>query len=134
LKLKHIITICIASSILFIGCGKNETSAPNSTVATSSTTVYKSTTTVKPKNTLMDIYFENMSEYFPKATKAELLDIGEQACAVIDAFGSVSSALAAIATDPDFANMQYEVGITIGSAVPVLCPEYEAELRRIVNS
>lgn len=134
MKLKYIITICVASTLLFVGCGKSESSSSDTTISTTSTTAYKSTTTVIPKNTLMDIYYKTMGEYFPGATEEEMLDIGNKACAAIDSYGSVSATLAAIVTDPDFADIQYETGIVIGSAVPVLCPEYEAELRRIVNS
>lgn len=132
MKLKYVIGICIASTVLFIGCGKNSSSL-DSAQSTTSTTVYKTTTTAKPKNTLMDAYYESMSVYFPRATKAELLDIGEKACDMIDAYGSVSATILAISTDPDFVDMQYEAGVAIGSAIPTLCPEYQAELLRLVK-
>jgi len=129
MKRKYFIAALVASCILMIGCGTSSKTSTSATTAPS-TTVYKNTTTTSSFS-MIDIYVATMKEYFPGATRSDIIDVGQKACATIDAYGSVKAAIAAISVDPDFAGMQYEVGIVIGSSIPAFCPEYQAELNRL---
>jgi hypothetical protein len=118
------------AALTLIGCG-----AATESSSTTTTTIQKNTTTTQSKyDRQLSAYLDEMSDRFPYSSEAELVSLGENACNVVDAFGSVASAFVAIAEDPDWTvEMAGDAGYTFGVAIPVFCPEYLSELNRIVR-
>lgn len=132
IKIAALTVACFA--LLASACGsspsKEEVVNTTTTAPKATTTIPKTTTTSAP---LIDAYVEVMRDYFPGASRSELIDLGKTACEVIDESGSITSALISIATDPSWAGMEEMAGYTIGVSVPVFCPRYMPELNRITQ-
>lgn len=126
MKSKLAVLIILASSAFAVAC------SPSTDTPASPTTTYRTTTTVS-QSVLIDAYVSAMREYFPRASRSELISLGKTACDVLDEAGSVSMAFADIATDPSWRGMEESAGYTIGVAVPVFCPEYLPELKRLLK-
>lgn len=122
-------TVCAVTlmATLAIGCeSSDKTASPATTAKATATTVTKASPT--------DAFVNSMRTKFPNAPRADLIEIGQASCDVIDAFGSVSEAMIAIAIDPTWdREMAGDAGFTFGAAIPVFCPEYEAELKALVD-
>ena len=128
---KQIALISIALlSIIAIGCGSSESAKTENPTTTTSRN--KTTTTLKTSSG-EDAYVANMKTIFPKASRSELIDLGKTTCAAIDESGSVSATLLKIANDPDFSDMMYESGFTIGASVEYFCPEYMDEVLELTK-
>lgn len=123
-KIAALTVACFA--LLAAACGSSSSKESVSTT----TTTYKTTTTSK---NMTDAYIDAMRDYFPGASRSELIDLGKTACDVIDEAGSVTSALIDIATDPSWIGMEESAAYTIGASIPVFCPRYTAELNRLVR-
>ncbi len=130
---KQIALISIALlSIVAVGCGSSgstKTENPTTTTSRSKTT----TTTTFKKSSGEDAYVANMKTIFPKASRSDLIDLGKTTCAAIDESGSVSATLLKIANDPDWSDMMYEAGFSIGASVEYFCPEYMDEVLELIN-
>jgi hypothetical protein len=128
---KQIAIISIALfSIVAVSCGSSDntkTGNPTTTDPRSKTT----TTFKKPSGE--DAYVASMKTIFPRASKSELIDLAETTCEAIDESGSVSATLVEIASDPDWYDMLYEVGFTIGASVEYFCPEYREEVLKLIK-
>lgn len=133
-NIKNKISIALIGllSVVAIGCSSGKTSAPVETTTT--TTAKVVTPTTLKQSTLIDIYVDTMQERYPAASRTKLIELGQSACDVINIYGSVSAAIVGMSQDPEFAEMASDIGYTFGVAVPVFCPQYEAEIRRIANS
>lgn len=133
MKIKSIILSSILAVGLIAGCASksdNKTSAPEKETTTTSTTIARTTTT--STYSLLDAYISTAKVKLPNATRAELIEVGEQSCVVIRAYGSVELALIGIASDPSWTLEAAKTAAYImGSAIPVFCPEYAAEARRL---
>jgi hypothetical protein len=132
---KQIALISIALlSIVAVGCGSSgSTKTENPTTTTSRSKATTTTTTTFKKSSGEDAYVANMKTIFPKASRSELIDLGETTCEAIDESGSVSATLLKIASDPDWSDMLYEAGFTIGASVEYFCPEYKEEVLRLLK-
>ena len=136
-KLKAVLAGTAITAVALAGCGAAETKS--STVATSEATTSttaarkQTTTTLTPQSVLIEAYVMTMQDYFPGASRASLIDLGQTTCEVIETQGSVTAAMRAIANDPSFRGMDEMVGYAIGASVPVFCPEYQAEVNRLVG-
>jgi len=124
-KIAALTVACFA--LLAAACGS---SSSEETVSTTTTTTYRTTTT---SVSLTDVYVDAMRDYFPGASRSELIDLGETACDAVDEAGSVTSALIDIATDPSWAGMEEAAAYTIGASIPVFCPRYTNELNLLVR-
>lgn len=137
-KFKIALASIAVAAFALAGCGttKTEKSTPTVPAPTTSTTFVKqqTTTTLSSTDVLTEAYIVAMREYFPNTSRSTLLDLGKTACLVIRTQGSVMKAMTAIANDPSFRGMEEAVGYTFGVAVPVFCPEYLPELKRIIGS
>ena len=128
---KQIALISIALfSIIAVGCGSSESAKTEN--PTTTTSINKTTTTFK-KSSGEDAYVASMKTILPRATRSELLDLGETTCEAIDESGSVSATLLEIASDPDWSDMLYEAGFTIGASVEYFCPEYKEEVLKLLK-
>ena len=128
-KYLAITAVGLMSALVVAGCGRE-----SSSTSTSPTVTYRSTTTTVKKPTMMDAYLETMRTKFPRHTDAQLIELGELSCDLIDAAGSIQAALISIAVDPSWSAKEAgDAAFTFGAAVPVFCPRYTAELKRIVS-
>jgi hypothetical protein len=128
---KQIALISIALfSVVAVGCG-NSDSIKTETPTT--TTPRNKTTTTFKKSSGEDAYVASMKTILPRASRSELIDLGETTCEAIDESGSVSATLLEIASDPDWSDMLYEAGFTIGASVEYFCPEYKEEVLRLLK-
>ena len=117
------------AALIAAGCG-----SPDTTSDATPVTSAKATTTTVAKATPTDAFVNSMKTKFPNASRADLIDIGRASCDVIDAFGSVSEAMIAIAMDPTWdREMAGNAGYTMGAAIPVFCPQHLAELNAITD-
>jgi hypothetical protein len=123
-KIAALTVACFA--LLAAACGSSSSEEAVSTT----TTTYRTTTTLV---SLTDVYVDAMRDYFPGASRSELIDLGETACDAVDEAGSVTSALINIATDPSWAGMEEAAAYTIGASIPVFCPRYTNELNLLVR-
>lgn len=129
---KQIALISIALfSIIAVGCGNSESAKIENPTTTTSRN--KTTTTTFKKSSGEDAYVASMKTILPRATRSELLDLGETTCEAIDESGSVSATLLEIASDPDWSDMLYEAGFTIGASVEYFCPEYKEEVLKLLK-
>jgi hypothetical protein len=133
---KILATVAIAASLgaVLIGCGGNrdETQA---TSATTQTTYQRATTTTSRYSAAVEVYLSKARNLFPSETDAKLISLGEQACDVIIAYGSLTKTLLAIAEDPDWTtDMAYDAGYMFGIAIPVYCPQFTSEARVLASS
>ena len=126
MKIKIAALTVAGFALLVTACGASSSKE----VVSTTTTTYKTTTT---SVSLTDVYVDAMRDYFPGASRSELIDLGKTACDVIDEAGSVTSALIDIATDPSWAGMEESAAYTIGASIPVFCPRYNAELNLLVR-
>lgn len=123
MKVKYAVMALVLTSALLASCS-SKTSTPVSSVSTTTTA----------KSTMMDTYLKGMSSKFPNASASTLIQLGEMACDVIDASGSISRAIVNIASDPSWTSeMARSAGYTFGTAIPVFCPEYVPELNRLAK-
>jgi hypothetical protein len=128
---KQIALISIALfSIVAVGCGNSDSTKTEN--PTTTTPRNKTTTTFK-KSSGEDAYVASMKTILPRASRSELIDLGETTCEAIDESGSVSATLLEIASDPDWSDMLYEAGFTIGASVEYFCPEYKEEVLRLLK-
>ena len=128
---KQIALISIALfSIVAVGCGNSDSTKTEN--PTTTTPRNKTTTTFK-KSSGEDAYVASMKTILPRASISELIDLGETTCEAIDESGSVSATLLEIASDPDWSDMLYEAGFTIGASVEYFCPEYKEEVLRLLK-
>lgn len=117
----------VIMAVPLIGCESSDTKE-------TATTNKATTTTTAKKSTSVDAYVASMKVKYPNSSSETLIDLGKTACDVIDAFGSVSDAMIAIATDPTWdREMAGNAGYTFGAAVPVFCPQYTAEIKALVG-
>ena len=129
---KQIALISIALfSIVAVSCGSSDSTKVEDPTTTISRN--KTTTTTFKKSSGEDTYIASMKKILPTATRAELIDLGKTTCDAIDESGSVSATLLRIARDPDWSDMMYEAGFTIGASVEYFCPEYMDEVLRLVK-
>lgn len=121
-------------ALITITVGACSSQSPSSSTPTNELQGSRQTTTTVPKPVAsVDEYVASMRTIFPYDSRATLIDLGKQACALIDAAGSVSAATLAILGDPAFIGLEYEAGYTMGAAIETFCPEYIKELRQLAN-
>lgn len=128
---KYITTAALAltATIALVGCGTGKASTPSTTTAT-----YRSTTTTQKYDNAMTAYLRSMQSRFPGKSDAQLISLGEQACKVIDAYGSITSAMVGIAKDPSWSvSAAGDAAYVFGTSVPTFCPRYLPELIRITQ-
>jgi ABC-type glycerol-3-phosphate transport system substrate-binding protein len=131
MKIKIITLSALVSIGLIVGCsgGSSKESAPKAESTTTTTLARTTTTTVY---SALDSYVSSAKTRLPGATRAELIEIGQQSCTVIRAFGSVELAIIGIASDPTWTTEAAKTaGYIMGLAIPLFCPEYTAEAQRI---
>lgn len=133
---KVLATIAIVASLgaILIGCGgsRGETQV---TSATAETTYQRPTTTTSRYSAAVEVYLSKARNLFPSETDAKLISLGEQACGVIIAYGSLTKTLISIAEDPDWTtDMAYDAGYLFGIAIPVYCPQFTSEARAFASS
>lgn len=133
---KVLATIAIAASLgaVLVGCGGNrdETQA---TSGTTQTTYQRATTTTSRYSAAVEVYLSKARTLFPSETDAKLISLGEEACGVIIAYGSLTKTLIAIAEDPDWTtDMAYDAAYLFGAAIPVYCPQFTSEARAFASS
>jgi hypothetical protein len=135
MKKKLAILSLVLIPLIAVACGKSDSSKESvSTQApvkeTTTTTIRATTTTIY---SLLDTYVDTVKSELPGASRSELIDLGKQACTTIRAYGSVELAILGIASDPSWTpRMAEAAGFVMGAAIPVFCPEFTSELRRIV--
>lgn len=132
MKIKIIALSALVSIGLIAGCssGSSKESAPKAENTTTTTTIARTTTTTV--YSALDSYVSSAKTRLPGATRAELIEIGQQTCTVIRAYGSVELAVIGIASDPTWTTeMAKTAGYIMGLAIPLFCPEYTAEAQRI---
>ena len=125
---KQIALISIALfSIIAVGCGSSDNTKTENTTTTTSAPA--TTTTVY---SALDSYVSSAKTRLPGATRTELIEVGQQSCTVIRAYGSVELAIIGIASDPTWTTEAARTaGYIMGLAIPLFCPEYTAEAQRI---
>lgn len=133
---KTLATIAIAASlgVALIGCGGGleETEA---TSATTQTTYQRPTTTTSRYSNSVEAYLKEARNLFPSASDAKLISLGQQACDVIIAHGSLTKTFISIASDPEWSSdMAYDAGYLFGIAIPVYCPQFNSEARALASS
>lgn len=131
-KARAVLVGTAITAALIAGCGGSRTEGPSQSSSSAKPTT--TTTTAKvSQNVLLDVYVESMQDRFPGGSRSKVIELGKTACEVIELNGSVSAAIRAIASDPSFNGMASDVGFTMGSAIPVFCPQYLAEMKAIVG-
>jgi hypothetical protein len=125
-KLLVALTLVLAAAALSACSSESTSSSPPSSA-------YRPTTTTISKASLVDAYVDAMRDYFPRASRSELIDLGQTACDTIDEAGSLAGAVVDILSDPSWAGMEEAAGYTFGVSIPVFCPEYTAELNRLIR-
>lgn len=132
MKIIKILLPFVLGALILGSCSKSDTKSSSPSVSATTSTTYKSTTTTS--YSLYDAYIKTLRTRFPNSSDSALISLGETACATIDAYGSVSRAMVAIASDPRWsASEANNAGYVFGVAIPVFCPRYLPELNRIIN-
>lgn len=129
MKIKIIALSTILAIGIISGCASKEDKVSSTTtIETTTTTVARTTTTISK----VDTFVSAVKTRLPGATRSEIIELGQQACTTIDAYGSVELAIYGIASDPSWSTeMAKMAGFVMGAAIPTFCPEYTAELQRI---
>lgn len=130
MKIKAIVLSSLLVIGVIAGCSSGDSSSKTEATTTTTSIARQTTTTTY---SLLDGYVDAAKTQLPNATRKELIEVGEQSCTVIRAYGSVELAILGIAADPDWTSEMAEAaGFIMGAAIPVFCPEYTAELKRII--
>lgn len=118
--------------LLLTSCGRD--SGSSSVVAGGSKAGAPSSSTVSSYSVGERSFLSAARVRFPGRSDAELFSLGRTACETIDAFGSVELTLLSIAEDPDWSvDEARNAGYLFGLSIPLFCPRFEAEARRLVN-
>lgn len=120
--------------LALIGCGggRGQTEASS---ATTQTTYQRSTTTTSRYSTAVEVFLSEARGQFPGRTNDELIALGEQACDVIIAHGSLTKTFIAIASDPTWTtDLARDAGFLFGISIPVFCPQFMSEARALASA
>ena len=131
MKIKVIILSTVLAIGVVSGCASEESKTPaTTTIATTTTTIPRTTTTVSK----VDVFVSAVKTRLPGASRDEIIELGQQACTTIEAYGSVELAIYGIASDPSWSmEMAKMASFIMGAGIPVFCPEYTAELQRLTR-
>ena len=123
------IALTAALGLAVTGCA-TAPAASDQRSATPSTTTTKTATQQDKVDALVRV----MQSKYPGSSRSQILDVAQTACDTLDEYGSVSSTFINIIADDSIdADMAGDMSYAIGVAVPVLCPEYQAELERLTK-
>lgn len=132
MKFKAIILSSVLAISVLAGCSSNSDNSSKQNATTTSTTIQRTTTTTT--YSLVDKFVSTVKTRLPNSTRSEIVDLGQQACVTIRAYGSIELAIYGIASDPSWTtDMAKIAAFVMGAAIPVFCPEYTAELQRIAR-
>lgn len=130
-NMKHLggITAAILITAGLAGCASRTVT---STPQTTTTTRYVApTTTMKTysQTDKVDGLVATLQKKFPGTSRAQVIDLAHQGCAVVEESGSVAAAVRGIVLDDEIdAETAGDMSYVIGVAIPVYCPKYLPEL------
>lgn len=126
--------IIVAAGLTLVGCGASDSTSTSATSPTSPSTTEarRQTTTTVSQSIMIDAYVLAMRDWFgPSLTRSTAIELGQTMCDTIDEYGTVSETVDGVIASGKFRGMEGDVGYVMGTAIPVFCPEYEAEARRL---
>jgi hypothetical protein len=127
--------IIVAAALTLAGCGSSDSTTVSSKSSESTTTTQarrQTTTTISNQDILIEAYVSAMRDWFGSTmTRSDAISLGQTMCETIDQYGNVSDTVDAVIASGEFRGMEGDVGYVMGTAIPVFCPEYEAEARRL---
>lgn len=129
----RIITLAAALGIAAAACSSTPVSSnsPSAPAPTASPTTIPKIITQQDK---VDALVEVMQDKYPGASRKQVLETAQMACDAVDESGSIAATFVGIMEDNSIdAELAGDMSYAIGVAVPVLCPEYLAELERLTK-
>lgn len=135
-KFLYPLAAIVVASVISVGCGTKTADSKESPATTAPTTTeaprrQTTTTTVPSQSVMIEAYVLAMNDYFPTMSRSDAITLGKTMCDTIDVYGNVADTVTGIIESGRFRGMEGDVGYLMGVSIPVFCPEYEAEARRL---
>ena len=131
---KTLIAIVFSGAVVIAGCGSQTESKTQTTMKSSEAPARPSatTSTTISQDIMIEAYVAAMRDWFGAVlTRSEAITLGKTMCDTIDDYGNVSVTVDGIIASGRFVGMEGDVGYVMGVSIPVFCPEYEAEAKRL---
>lgn len=124
-----IIGLALTIGVGATACGTDLAAKPEPEV-----TYSKPTTTTSAYSLSVQGFLISARNRFPYETDDKLIWLGQQSCATIIAYGSLTKTMIAIAENPAWTReMARDAGYLFGISIPVFCPQFKAEAQRLVE-
>ena len=129
--MKKLLPAVVVAGLILAGCAGSDSTSASSESPTTTITRRQTTTTIS-QSVLIDAYVLAMRDWFgPSLTRSTAIELGQTMCDTIDDYGTVAATVDGVIASGEFRGMEGDVGYVMGTAIPVFCPEYEAEARRL---
>lgn len=129
--MKKLLPAVVVAGLILAGCAGSDSTSTSSESPTT-TVARRQTTTTISQSVMIDAYVMAMRDWFGSSlTRSTAIELGQTMCDTIDDYGTVAATVDGVIASGEFRGMEGDVGYVMGTAIPVFCPEYEAEARRL---